>query len=55
MNVQWARSIWEALRPYSFGGVYANNLGDEGDERVKEAYGDNYSRLASIIPTTASA
>ncbi|MGF6820035.1 FAD/FMN-containing dehydrogenase [Paraburkholderia atlantica] len=48
VNVQWARSIWEALRPYSFGGVYANNLGDEGDERVKEAYGDNYSRLASI-------
>ncbi|HTR06515.1 MAG TPA: FAD-binding oxidoreductase [Paraburkholderia sp.] len=48
VNVQWARSIWEALRPYSSGGVYANNLGDEGDERVKEAYGDNYSRLASI-------
>jgi FAD/FMN-containing dehydrogenase len=47
-NVQWARDIWEALRPYSSGGVYANNLGDEGDERVKEAYGENYSRLASI-------
>ncbi|WP_233887015.1 FAD-binding oxidoreductase [Paraburkholderia flagellata] len=48
VNVQWARSVWEALRPYSSGGVYANNLGDEGDERVKEAYGANYSRLASI-------
>ena len=48
VNVQWARGIWEALRPYSSGGVYANNLGDEGDERVKEAYGDNYSRLAAI-------
>ncbi|MDR3097774.1 MAG: FAD-binding oxidoreductase [Paraburkholderia sp.] len=47
-NVQWARSLWEALRPYSSGGVYANNLGDEGDERVKEAYGGNYARLASI-------
>jgi len=47
-NVQWARSIWDALRPYSSGGVYANNLGDEGDERVKEAYGNNYARLASI-------
>ncbi|KXU84534.1 FAD-linked oxidase [Paraburkholderia monticola] len=47
-NVQWARSVWEALRPYSTGGVYPNSLGDEGDERVKEAYGDNYSRLASI-------
>lgn len=48
VNVQWARSVWEAVRPYSSGAVYANNLGDEGDERVKEAYGDNYSRLASI-------
>ncbi|QGZ58606.1 FAD-binding oxidoreductase [Paraburkholderia acidiphila] len=48
VNVQWVRSLWEALRPYSCGGVYANNLGDEGDERVKEAYGENYSRLASI-------
>ncbi|RZF25612.1 FAD-binding oxidoreductase [Paraburkholderia sp. UYCP14C] len=48
VNVQWARGIWEALRPYSCGGVYANNLGDEGDERVKEAYGDNYARLASV-------
>ncbi|WP_233859750.1 FAD-binding oxidoreductase [Paraburkholderia sp. HD33-4] len=48
INVEWARGIWEALRPYSCGGVYANNLGDEGDERVKEAYGDNYARLASV-------
>lgn len=48
VNVEWARGIWEALRPYSSGGVYANNLGEEGDERVKEAYGNNYARLASI-------
>lgn len=48
VNVQWAHSIWEALRPYSCAGVYANNLGDEGNERVKEAYGKNYSRLTSI-------
>lgn len=48
VNVQWARGIWEALRPYSSGGVYASNLGDEGGERVKEAYGENYARLASI-------
>jgi len=48
VNVQWARDIWEALRPYSSGGVYANNLGDEGGERVKEAYGGNYSRLAFV-------
>nr|WP_245525813.1 BBE domain-containing protein [Mesorhizobium sp. M00.F.Ca.ET.216.01.1.1] len=33
---------------FSTGGVYANNLGDEGDERVRDAYGANYARLAAI-------
>ncbi|TIV97517.1 MAG: FAD-linked oxidase, partial [Mesorhizobium sp.] len=28
--------------------VYANNLGDEGDERVRDAYGANYARLAAV-------
>jgi FAD/FMN-containing dehydrogenase len=47
-HIQWARGVWEAIRPYSTGGVYANNLGDEGDDRVKAAYGANYPRLAAI-------
>jgi FAD/FMN-containing dehydrogenase len=29
-------------------GVYVNNLGDEGDDRVKAAYGENYTRLAAL-------
>jgi hypothetical protein len=28
--------------------VYVNALGTEGDERVKEAYGENYQRLAAL-------
>ncbi|ESY68687.1 dehydrogenase [Mesorhizobium sp. LNHC252B00] len=47
-NTRWARDLWNAVRPFSTGGVYANNLGDEGDERVRDAYGANYARLASI-------
>jgi len=47
-HIQWARNVWQAVRPYSTGGVYANNLGDEGEDRVKEAYGANYARLASV-------
>jgi len=27
-------------------GVYVNFLSQEGDERVRSAYGDNYDRLA---------
>src|SRR4030095_3594940 len=27
-NIRWAREFWTAIRPFSTGGVYANNLGD---------------------------
>ncbi|HVI87350.1 MAG TPA: FAD-binding oxidoreductase [Dongiaceae bacterium] len=44
----WARDVWRAVRPFSTGGVYANNLGDEGDDRVRDAYGVNYARLVAL-------
>jgi len=47
-NIRWARALWDAIRPFSTGGVYANNLGDEGEERVKSAFGANYPRLAAL-------
>jgi FAD/FMN-containing dehydrogenase len=47
-NIEWARAMWSAVRPYSTGGVYANNLGDEGDDRVRAAYGENYARLVAL-------
>lgn len=47
-NMRWARELWSAVRPYSTGGVYANNLGDEGEDRVRDAYGENYARLAAL-------
>lgn len=47
-NIHWARDLWSAMRPFSTGGVYANNLGDEGEERVRGAYGANYPRLAKL-------
>ncbi|MBO0845357.1 MAG: FAD-binding oxidoreductase [Nocardioides sp.] len=46
-NIEWTRSLFEALRPH-MAGVYVNNLGDEGSERVRAAYGANYTRLAEI-------
>jgi FAD/FMN-containing dehydrogenase len=45
---QWAREYWEALHPYSAGGAYVNFMMDEGQERVADAYRDNYDRLARI-------
>ncbi|MBB3178042.1 FAD-binding oxidoreductase [Variovorax sp. Sphag1AA] len=47
-NIQWARELWSAVSPYSTGGVYANNLGDEGEDRVRAAYGENYARLVAL-------
>jgi hypothetical protein len=29
-------------------GVYVNDLGEEGEDRVRLAYGDNYGRLAAL-------
>ncbi|HEU0247363.1 MAG TPA: FAD-binding oxidoreductase [Gaiellaceae bacterium] len=48
-NVAWTRETWDAIQPYASGGVYVNDLSeDEGDDRVRLAYGPNYDRLAQI-------
>ena len=46
--IRWARDYHEALHPYSAGGAYVNMMMDEGEERVKASYRDNYDRLARI-------
>jgi FAD/FMN-containing dehydrogenase len=46
--IRWARDLWNAVKPFSTGGVYANNLGDEGEDRVRAAYGENHARLAAL-------
>jgi FAD/FMN-containing dehydrogenase len=46
-NVRWTRELSDALAPHSRG-VYVNNLGEEGSDRVQDAYGANYHRLAGI-------
>ncbi|WP_407149334.1 FAD-binding oxidoreductase [Bradyrhizobium sp. ORS 86] len=47
-RIRWARELWEAMRPFSTGGVYANNLGEEGTERIEAAYGENFARLVAL-------
>ena len=47
--IAWTKDYYNALHPYSAGGAYVNFLmGDEGEDRVKATYGDNYERLAAI-------
>jgi FAD/FMN-containing dehydrogenase len=48
-NIAWAREYFDAMTPYSTGGVYVNFLGNEGEERIKAAYGPKkYERLAAL-------
>ncbi|MGA8302216.1 MAG: FAD-binding oxidoreductase [Thermoplasmata archaeon] len=44
----WTVGYWEALHPFSMGGAYVNMMMDEGQDRVKATYGENYKRLASL-------
>lgn len=49
-HVAWVRSTWQASLPGSLGGAYVNHLDiDEGDERVRNAYGPTtYDRLVTV-------
>jgi len=44
----WAKEYWEAVHPYSAGGAYVNMMMEEGQERVKASYRDNYDRLVAV-------
>jgi FAD/FMN-containing dehydrogenase len=44
----WCVGYWEATHPYSAGGAYVNFMMDEGDERVRATYRDNYDRLTDV-------
>ena len=44
----WAKEYWDALHPHSAGGAYVNFMMDEGQERIRATYRDNYPRLAKV-------
>lgn len=47
-HIAWARDFFTAMEPYSTG-VYVNNLGSEGAERVQAAYApETYQRLVEL-------
>jgi FAD/FMN-containing dehydrogenase len=49
MNIGWERRLWDLMQPYSTGASYVNYMSEgETEERVRGAYGDNYSRLATL-------
>ncbi len=47
-NIRWTNEFWEALGAELPPAVYVNDLGDEGEDRIRDAYGGNYQRLAAL-------
>lgn len=47
-NISWARRAFDAMKPHLADAVYVNNLGSEGPDRVRAAYGSNHTRLAEL-------
>src|SRR5439155_2286503 len=45
---EWSRSLWAALAPHHTG-VYVNFLMEEGEDRIRQAYGaGKYERLKAL-------
>ena len=44
----WCVSYHEALHPHSMGGSYINFMMNEGQERIRATYGQNYDRLVEV-------
>ena len=47
-HIAWARQLVQAIQPSITGGAYVNFLGDEGETRVRAAYGTHYDRLIAL-------
>jgi FAD/FMN-containing dehydrogenase len=47
-HLAWGREMSAAMKRFSSGGVYLNFIGDEGQDRVRAAFGPAYDRLAQI-------
>lgn len=45
---EWGRRYWEAVHPYTLGGAYVNFMMEEGEDRIRATYGENYERLAAV-------
>jgi len=48
-NIAWTKNYRRDIARYTNGGTYLNFIGDEGQDRVRAAFGPaNYDRLAAV-------
>jgi FAD/FMN-containing dehydrogenase len=49
IHTSWARDAWSGLQRFSTGGTYVNFLTeDDGEDRIRAAYGTGYDRLVDV-------
>ncbi len=46
--IGWCRDLFDAATPFATGGVYVNFMTEEEGNRVRDAYGAGYERLAAL-------
>jgi FAD/FMN-containing dehydrogenase len=46
--IDWTRDFYEDMEPYATGGMYANYLDRDDDDRVAKAFAQNYERLVEL-------
>jgi FAD/FMN-containing dehydrogenase len=45
---KWTKDYYNAIHPHAAGGAYINFMMEEGEDRVKASYGENFDRLVKI-------
>ncbi|MEX5296093.1 FAD-binding oxidoreductase [Kocuria sp. CPCC 205268] len=45
---EWSARYWDAIHPSSLGGAYVNMIMEEGQDRVRAGYRENYDRLLEV-------
>lgn len=51
-NIAWTQEPFAVWEPHLAPAAYVNDFGDEGENRARSAYGDNYARLTTPRPRT---
>ena len=47
-TIAWGRAGRDVFAAWATGGLYLNFVGDEGEERIRAAFGEHYERLAAV-------
>ena len=48
-NIAWTREAGARMKPYTTGRAYLNFIGEEGEDRVRAAFGpETYARLQAL-------